>query len=117
MREGHRAAAGDPSPLPPGQVFGYGAHYCALPEQEDPEIVACSFLNSGLRVFNISDPSHAREVAYFIAPPRAGTFAGLLPGNLAAWQPAFDPERREVWYTDAGSGFHALRLSPDAWPQ
>lgn len=117
MRDQHRAAAGDPSPLPPTQVFGYGAHYCALPRTEDPEIVACSFLNSGLRVFNISDPARPREVAYFLAPPRAGTIAGLQPGNLAASQPAFDPERREVWYTDAGSGFYVVRLSDAAWPR
>ena len=68
-------------------------------------------------MFNISDPLHPREVAYFVAPPRAGTLAGLLPGNLAFSQPAFDPARREVWYTDAGSGFYTLRLSPDAWPR
>ncbi|WP_156935076.1 LVIVD repeat-containing protein [Pseudonocardia spinosispora] len=117
MRDEHRAAAGDPTPVPPAQVLGYGAHYCALPRPDDPEIVACSFLNSGLRVFNISDPAKPREVAYFIAPPRAGTAAGLLPGNAAFAQPAFDPDRREVWYTDAGSGFYALRLSADAWPQ
>jgi hypothetical protein len=111
----HRAAAGDPSPLPPIQALGYAAHYCALPRQEDPEIVACSFLNSGLRVFNISDPTRPREVAYFVAPPRAGKIAGLLPGNLAFSQPAFNPERREIWYTDAGSGFYVVRLSREAW--
>jgi hypothetical protein len=117
MPEQHRAADGDPSPLPPTQVLGYGAHYCAVPQQQDPTIVACSFLNSGLRVFNISDPAHPREVAYFLAPPAAGTTAGLLPGNLAFSQPAFDPARREVWYTDGGSGFYALRLSDAAWPR
>jgi hypothetical protein len=117
MRKAHRAADSDPSPLPPVQALGYGAHYCALPQEQDPPIAACSFLNSGLRVFNISDPLHPKEVGYFLAPPRAGTLAGLLPGNLAFSQPAFDPARREVWYTDAGSGFYTLRLSPDAWPR
>jgi hypothetical protein len=68
-------------------------------------------------VFNISDPADPREVGYFIAPPRAGHIAGLLPGDLALSQPAFDPQRREIWYTDAGSGFYAVRLSQDAWPQ
>ncbi|HEX4252208.1 MAG TPA: hypothetical protein VH008_30400 [Pseudonocardia sp.] len=117
MRDAHRAADGDPTPLPPNQALGYGAHYCAVPQPRDPQIVACSFLNSGLRVFNISDPSRPREVAYFLAPPRAGKIAGLLPGNLAFSQPAFDSERHVVWYTDAGSGFYALRLSDDAWPR
>lgn len=117
MRDQHRAANADPSPLLANQALGYGAHYCALDRLEDPEIAACSFLNSGLRVFNISDPSNPREVAYFIPPPRAGKIAGLLPGSLAFSQPAFDPDRRDVWYTDAGSGFYVLHLSAEAWPR
>lgn len=117
MRDAHRAVDADPAAFPPTQVFGYAMHYCSIPRWKDPQIVACSSVNSGLRVFNISDPADPREVGYFIAPPRAGHIAGLLPGNLALSQPAFDPQRREIWYTDAGSGFYAVRLSPDAWPQ
>lgn len=117
MREHHREAAIDPSALPPTQVFGYAFHYCGLPRQDDPGIVACSTMNSGLRVFDIRDPAQPREVAYYIAPPKAGTLVGMLPGNLATSQPAFVPERREIWYTDAASGFYVLRLRPEAWPQ
>lgn len=114
MRDAHREAAGDPSPFP--GPTSYGAHYCAVPRQTDPGIVACSFINSGLRVFDIRDPSRPREVAYYVAPPKAGTAAGLLPGDAALSQPAFDAARREVWYTDAVSGLHVLRLAPAAWP-
>ena len=31
-------------------------------------------------------------------------------------QPAFVPERREVWFTDGTSGFYALRVAQDVWP-
>ncbi len=31
-------------------------------------------------------------------------------------QPAFVPERREVWFTDATGGFYALRVTNGAWP-
>jgi hypothetical protein len=31
-------------------------------------------------------------------------------------QPAFDPARRQVWYTDASSGFYDLQLSKSVWP-
>ena len=31
-------------------------------------------------------------------------------------QPAFVPDRREIWYTDGTSGFYALRLTNGAWP-
>jgi hypothetical protein len=110
MRANHQAADGAPSPLPT-QVFGNSAHYCAAPRSVDPGIVACSFTNAGLRVFDVRRPRHPREVAYFVAPPKAG------PGDLALSQPAFDAKRREVWYTDAGSGFYALKLSRAAWPK
>ena len=72
-------------------------------------------MNSGLRVFDICEPRKPREVAYFVAPPKDGTVAGLSAGNLAFSQPAFDPETRQVWYTDAGSGFYALKLAKSVW--
>lgn len=31
-------------------VQGYASHYCAVPRRDDPGIVACSFILSGLRV-------------------------------------------------------------------
>ena len=113
MPTAHAAAAGDPSPLPSAN-FAYSAHYCAIPREVDPEIAACSFINSGLRVFNIADPLHPREVAYFISPPKRA--ANGNPGDLALSQPAFDPAHRQVWYTDATSGFYSLQLDSSAWP-
>ena len=110
MQENHRELTMDPSALPPTQVFGYSFHYCGIPTRDNPQIVACSTMNSGLRVFDISDLANPREIAYFIAPPKAGRALGLLPGDLATSQPAFVPERREIWYTDATSGFYVLRL-------
>jgi hypothetical protein len=111
----HHAADGDPSPLP-APTFNYASHYCAIPRQIDPEIAACSFINSGLRIFDIEDPAHPREVAYFISPPKASQGAGAQAADFAMSQPAFDPAQREVWYTDASSGFYVLKLSASAWP-
>ena len=31
-------------------------------------------------------------------------------------KPAFAPGRREVWYTDAITGFYAVRLTNGVWP-
>jgi hypothetical protein len=115
QRENHSELVGDPGTLP-NKAFGYSAHYCAVPRQVDPAIVACSFMLSGLRVFDIRRPAHPREVAYFVAPPKAGTVAGFADGNFAFSQPAFDRARRSVWYTDATSGFYSLRLSAAGWP-
>jgi hypothetical protein len=115
MPAAHAAASGDPSPVPT-LATTYAAHYCAIPREVNPEIAACSFINSGLRIFNIQNPLHPREVAYFISPPTAGTFAGAFDGDAAFSQPAFDPATRQVWYTDASSGFYALQLSKSVWP-
>jgi hypothetical protein len=115
MPAAHKTADADPGPMQwPG--LDYSAHYCGIPREVDPEIVACSFINSGLRIFNIEDPLHPREVAYYIAPPKAATIAGVLGGDFAMSQPAFDPARRELWYTDATSGFYDVRLDKDVWP-
>ncbi len=113
MPANHKAADGDPSALP-APNFNYAAHYCNIPREVDPEIAVCSFINSGLRIFNIEDPAHPREVGYFISPPKAQ--ANGDNGDLAMSQPAFDPARREVWYTDATSGFYVLKLSDATWP-
>jgi hypothetical protein len=88
---------------------GYATHYCAVPRQVDPGILACSMILSGLRVFDIRDPLHPREVAYFNMPPSGGSHAMSAP--------AFDPARGDIWYTDGASGFWAVHITNDAWPR
>lgn len=111
----HRADARDPQPFH-STMLGYSAHYCSIPREVNPEIVACSFTNSGLRVFNIQNPAHPREVAYFVAPSNHSTQNGFSGSNFAMSKPAFDPIRREIWYTDASSGFYVLKLARGVWP-
>jgi hypothetical protein len=96
-------------------VQGYAGHYCNVPTRVDPQIVACSMILSGLRVFDIRDPEHPREIAYFNAPvrPRIVPPAGVNPppSNWAMSSPSFVPERNEIWYSDGLSGFYAVRLT------
>ncbi|MGI8661983.1 MAG: LVIVD repeat-containing protein [Acidimicrobiales bacterium] len=58
----------DPGADSPAQ--GYAGHYCAVPQRDDPGIVACSFIVSGLRIFDIRDPARPSEIAYFNPPSR-----------------------------------------------
>ena len=104
---------GDPGASSPLQ--GYAAHYCGVPRADDPGIVACSFIASGLRVFDIRDPYSPREVAYFVAPPAPSPVAAERT-NFAMSKPVFDRARRTVWYTDGNSGLYAVRLTNGAWP-
>jgi hypothetical protein len=99
-------------------VQGYAGHYCNVPTRVDPAIVACSMILSGLRVFDIRDPAHPHEIAYFNAPvtPRIIPPAGVNPppSNWAMSSPSFVPERNEIWYSDGLSGFYAVRLTNSA---
>ncbi|MGA8256128.1 MAG: hypothetical protein WB767_06075 [Nocardioides sp.] len=96
-----KRSIGDPGANTP--VGGYTAHYCSVPYYEEPRIVACSMIGSGLRIFDISDLSAPREVAYFNRPSSGG--AGAFS------QPAWDVKRRTIWYSDSSAGFFAVRLT------
>jgi hypothetical protein len=116
--ENFDAIAGDAGATNP--VQGYAGHYCNVPRRTDPGIVACSMILSGLRVFDIRDPHHPREIAYFNAPvaPRIVPAAGIVPppSNWAMSSPSFVPERGEIWYSDGLSGFYAVRVTNGVWP-
>lgn len=83
-------------------VRSYTGHYCSLPTRADPRIAACSMIGSGLRLFDISDVAHPREVGYFNQPGPDGA--------AALSQPAWDVARKQVWYTDMDEGFFAVGL-------
>lgn len=110
--ENKKLRDGDPGANLP--VQGYGGHYCNVPSRVDPTIVACSMIISGLRIFDIRDPYHPREVAYFNAPVSPRLI--LEASNWAMSSPSFVPERKEIWYSDGYSGFYAIRVTNNAWP-
>jgi hypothetical protein len=110
----HAAANGDPGTYNP--VQGYAAHYCSIPSPVDPAIVACSFIASGLRVFDIADPLHPKEIAYYMEPPRPSAENGFMTSDFTLNQPVIVPERREIWFTDGVSGLYVVRVSPSVWP-
>ena len=111
--ENRPETADDPGTTSP--VQGYAGHYCNIPQRAEPGIVACSFIASGLRVFDIRDPEKPKELAYFVAPPSTGA-SPTEPSNYAMSSPSFVPERREIWYSDGGSGFYNVRLAAGVWP-
>jgi hypothetical protein len=118
QKENRPAIAGDYGAQSP--VQGYAAHYCNVPREVEPGIVACSMILSGLRVFDIRDPERPREIAYHVAPPsNISETGGPVIDERANWamsQPAFAPERGEIWYSDGTSGFYALKVDEDVWP-
>jgi len=101
----------DPGAIIP--VQGYSAHYCSVPYRDNPRIAACSMNLSGLRLFDIRDLAHPKEVGYFNRPvqPPANPLNPVAVGGYAMSQNTWDVERRSVWYTDVNSGFHVVRLT------
>ena len=101
-------------------VQGYAGHYCNVPRREEPGILACSMIASGLRVFDIRDPERPKEIAYYMSPPSTiSATGGPVVDERSNWamsQPAFAPERGEIWYSDGNSGFYALKMDPAVWP-
>ena len=107
--------SGDPQATNPLQ--GYAAHYCGIPHREDPGIAACSMILSGLRIFDIRDPRHPREIGYFNAPVAEKLYpAGFESSNYAMSRPAFDKRDGTIWYTDGFQGFYAVRMTNGMWP-
>jgi hypothetical protein len=113
-RRKHPEIIGDPGAISPAQA--YTAHYCNVAPLVDPVVVACSFTNSGLRIFDITDLTRPKEIGYYVGPPKIRPENFLQASNIAMAMPQIIPERREVWYTDVGTGFYALRVDPRVWP-
>lgn len=106
--------ANDPGAQNP--TGGYAGHYCNLPTRDNPTIVACSMILSGLRVFDIRDPANPVEVAYYNAPVQPRVLTQPAPAsNWAMSSPAFVPQRKEIWYTDGYQGFFVVRVTNDMW--
>jgi hypothetical protein len=97
---------------------GKTTHYCTVPSRVDPYIIACAFLFSGLRVFDVRDVAHPVEVAYtnftqfqetWIHELSGGQFDTQAGGVYSA--PAYDPVNNDIWYSDGTRGFFAIHLT------
>ncbi|MHB8513643.1 MAG: LVIVD repeat-containing protein [Actinomycetota bacterium] len=102
-------------------LAGYRGHYCQVNSKIDPTIVACSFILSGLRVFNISDLLHPVEIAYFNMPSTVPQTGASNPtygaqGSYAMSQPAFDNARHQIIYSDGNSGLYTVQINSPYWP-
>ncbi|HUR41419.1 MAG TPA: hypothetical protein VM240_09665 [Verrucomicrobiae bacterium] len=92
--------------------FTYQGHYCGVPQRIEPGVVACSYFWQGIRVFDIRDPHHPKEIAYII-PPLDENDDGRAHTSS---QIRFVPERGEIWFTNQNTGFHVARFTNGVWP-
>jgi hypothetical protein len=118
-------------------LVGYDGHYCSVDRQNDPTTLGCGYIWSGIRVFDIRDPYHPKEIAYYIPPAQIGktaelggsgkngsisvlATAGFVPSDGrvdACTSPVrLVPERGELWTTCTDNGFMVLKFTNGVWP-
>jgi hypothetical protein len=115
-------------------LFGYEAHYCSVDQAVDPRRLACGWFQSGVRVFDISDLSQMKEIAYFNPPAQSDNqnklkgsehaygVASVVNGSLVTANLNTDwcssPPRfvgpDQLWVTCQDNGFMALRFTNGA---
>jgi hypothetical protein len=110
-------------------MFGYNAHYCSVDREVNPTAAACSYFESGIRVFDIRDPRRPREIAYYNPPAQVGRNHELdgsehAAGNGGAFNqltadwcsapPRFVGD--QLWVTCQDHGFSVLAFDRGVYP-
>jgi hypothetical protein len=80
------------------------SHYISVDDPAAASLAFISWYSSGLRVFDVRDPTHPVEVAYF--NPAVGADSGRSHDSTTAY-PRYRSETGEVWI---GSGVNALSI-------
>ncbi|MFT3716150.1 MAG: hypothetical protein QM774_09445 [Gordonia sp. (in: high G+C Gram-positive bacteria)] len=70
-----------------GSLFAYESHYCAADRPDNPTALACGWISSGIRVFDVRDPMHVKEIAYYNPPAQTNKHLDLWnsPHTLASF--------------------------------
>jgi hypothetical protein len=106
------------------EYYGYSSHYCTVDRSNNPRMLACGYLGAGLRVFDIRDPYHPREIAYYKPPAQRTRY---LPGS-AIWNDYGGGDRTtdrvqtnmrfnkykgelHIWFASQDNGFQIVRFT------
>lgn len=65
-------------------MFGYESHYCTVDRPNDPTKMACGYMQSGIRVFDIRDAMAPKEIAYYNPAAQTGKQAMLKNSEHAS---------------------------------
>jgi hypothetical protein len=96
-----------------GALFGYDDHHCSPDRLHDPTILACGQFLSGLRIYDIHDPLHPRELAYF----NKGTVSAAdQTVDDAISRPVVRTDLGLVYWTTEFTGFHVASFEGGVWP-
>nr|MDQ4041559.1 hypothetical protein [Actinomycetota bacterium] len=100
----------------------YSIHYSGVDDPDRTTKLFYTYYTGGLRVFDVRDPEHPREIAYYHPPPpqrtvhypSSGGFGG--DSHTPDWDSAtsdvrYIRDKRELWFVSVAGGFHVLRLT------
>jgi hypothetical protein len=107
-------------------TFTYGSHYCSVDSRENATAMACSYFNSGIRVFDIRNPAQPKEIAYFNPPGATTPVPGSNHVAFNQWKPGgpdwcasrldFDKERGLITTMCQDNGLLVMRFKNGVWP-
>jgi hypothetical protein len=90
-------------------------HYHDVDDPNRTTFVVASMWNAGIRVFDVRDPAHPKEVAYF-NPGDVQAGPGVTLDH--AWAHVrWIPETGQLWFSTASGGFWVAELEPQVRAQ
>jgi hypothetical protein len=113
-----------------GGILDYSTERCAIDRPTNPTMAACGSRGTGTRVYDIRDPLHPAEIAYWKGPAPRTAF---LPGS-GSWSPGVDRtvekqaglarfvkvpaadgkgHELNLWIVGDAGGFQVLRFTDD----
>jgi hypothetical protein len=107
-------------------AFTYGSHYCSVDNKQNATTLACGYFNSGIRVFDIRDPVHPKEIAYYNPAGTTTASPGSNHVSVGQWraggpdwcnaQVHLDAAAGTLWTTCQDNGVLMLKFTNGAWP-
>ncbi len=106
--------------------FTYGSHYCSVDNRHNATTLACGYFNSGIRVFDIRDPTKPREIAYYNPAGTTTSSSGSNHLRAGGWvaggadwctaQVRLDVATASLQTTCQDNGFLSLKFTNNVWP-
>ncbi len=107
-------------------TFTYGSHYCSVDNRDNATALACSYFNSGIRVFDIRDPVRPKEIAYFNPPSSKVAALGSNHVSRSQWKAGspdwcasrldFDFAKKQLITMCQDNGLLVLQFAANTWP-
>jgi hypothetical protein len=91
----------------------YMSHYISVDDPSNASLVFVTWYSSGLRVFDVRDPRHPREVAYL--NPAVGAESNVAHDSATTYI-RYLPKTGQVWFGTGVRGFVVAELAPALRP-